>query len=212
MSLSSHGTILPVQLEPSADPPDGMGRGYALRIGILLLVVGLTAYLFAIRDQAAELGIYGYPGVFLVNCLASATILLPAPGAVMTFALGGVFHPFWVGVVAGGGAACGELTGYAAGFSGQAVVENTLLYEKLIGRMKRHMRATLLVLLIAAVIPNPFFDLVGMAAGVLRVRLDQFLGVALLGNAIKMVMIAYAGSFSIGWASFIVAQISQFFR
>jgi uncharacterized membrane protein YdjX (TVP38/TMEM64 family) len=178
-----------------------------MRIAILLAVFGLTAYLMAIRDQAAELTRYGYPGVFLLNALASGTILMPAPGVMMTFAFGGVFEPVWVGIVAGAGAACGELSGYAAGYSGQGVALHFSLYERLIERMKLHWRATMLVLLVTAAIPNPFFDLVGIAAGVMRVRLDQFLAATLVGNVIKMVMFAYAGSFSVGWVSFMYERL-----
>lgn len=183
-----------------------------MRIVVLVIVVGLTAYLISIREQAAELTKYGYPGVFLINALASGTILLPAPGAMMTFAMGGVFQPLWVGVVAGAGAACGELTGYAAGYSGQAVVQNTDLYNKVISRMRIHMRATMLVVLLAAAIPNPFFDIVGIAAGVLRVRLDQFVVATLIGNVVKMSLFAYAGSASISWASFISERLYQMVR
>ena len=87
-----------------------------------------------------------------------------------------------VGLAAAAGAAIGELTGYAAGISGQAVVENLRLYDKLLHRMKRHTRATVVVLVIMAAIPNPAFDLVGIAAGTLRVPLLRFFLSALAGN------------------------------
>jgi len=37
--------------------------------------------------------------------------------------MGSIFNPIWVGLSAGAGGAIGELSGYLAGFSGQAVIE-----------------------------------------------------------------------------------------
>ena len=54
--------------------------------------------------------------------VANATLLLPAPGIAVVFAMGSVFNPFLVSLAAGTGAAVGEMSGYAAGFSGQGVL------------------------------------------------------------------------------------------
>ena len=45
-----------------------------------------------------------------------------------------------------------------------------------------------------AVIPNPFFDLAGVAAGALKMRLPLFLFWVWLGETIKMLSFAYAGA------------------
>jgi uncharacterized membrane protein YdjX (TVP38/TMEM64 family) len=166
------------------------------RAAALLAVIGITLYVYSIRDQADQLKQYGYPGIFLLSILANATVILPAPGLAITFAAGGVFSPFWVGIVAGAGAALGELTGYLAGFSGQAVIENRQLYDRLQGWMKRYGAATVFVL---AVIPNPFFDLAGMSAGILKMPLPTFLFWCVLGKIVKMMAVAFAGAYSIEW-------------
>ncbi len=90
---------------------------------ILVLVLALTVVLIIYRNQIQSLKAYGYPGIFLFSILANATILIPVPGVVFTSAMGAVFNPLWVSLAAGAGAAIGELSGYLAGFSGQAVVE-----------------------------------------------------------------------------------------
>ena len=174
-------------------------RTRIVRLLILLAVIALTIYIFSIRDQAQELARYGYPGLFILNVLASATILLPAPGVAVVFAFGGVFNPFWVGVIAGGGATIGELSAYAAGYSGRAVVENASSYARLLGWMQGNNRSALLVLLLMAIIPNPLFDVVGIAAGALKIRLEQFLAVTTVGKIIKMWIFAYAGFYSVDW-------------
>ena len=171
----------------------------SLQLIMLLTVIGLSVWLISVRERAAELSQYGYPGIVLINAMASGTVLLPAPGVIFTYTFGGVFNPMLVGLAAAAGAAIGELTGYAAGMSGRAIVQNLRLYDKLLDRMKRHTRATVVVLVIMAAIPNPAFDLVGIAAGTLRVPLLRFFLSAFTGNLVKMLTFAYAGAYSFRW-------------
>ncbi|MDP6225460.1 MAG: VTT domain-containing protein [Anaerolineales bacterium] len=171
----------------------------ALRLLLLLAVIALSLWLVTVRERAAELGQYGYPGIVLINAMASGTVLIPMPGVIVTYTLGGVFNPLLVGLAAAAGAALGELSGYVAGVSGQAVVENMRLYDRLLDRMRQHTRATVFVLIIMAAIPNPAFDLVGIAAGTLRVPLPRFILSAFAGNLVKMLAFAYAGAYSFSW-------------
>jgi membrane protein YqaA with SNARE-associated domain len=169
------------------------------RLLALVVVVAISVYIFSIRDQAEELARYGYPGIFLLSILANATVLLPAPGVLFVFAMGAVFNPFAVALAAGAGAALGELSGYLAGFSGQAVVERTAIYERLLNWMQRNRRLAYLLILLLAAIPNPLFDLAGFSAGTLKMPIIPFLLVCLIGKIIKMLLFAYAGASSIRW-------------
>ncbi len=164
----------------------------ALRIVALLFVIGLTVLLYVYRDQVIKLQGLGYPGIFLAEILANATIILPVPGVLLASVFGSVFNPFWVAVAAGSGAALGEITGYMAGFSGQAVIENRKWYDRLETWMKKYGDITILVL---AIIPNPLFDMAGMVAGALRMPLWRFLLWCTIGKIIKMLMFAYLGSY-----------------
>lgn len=168
----------------------------ALRIVVLALVIAVTVYVYSIRDQAEELARYGLPGVFLLSVLSNSTIVLPAPGLLFVFAAGGLLQPIGVAIAAGAGAIIGELTGYLAGFSGRAVVERTKVYERLEQLTQRYGGWAILVL---AAVPNPFFDLAGVAAGVLRMPLATFLIWGFVGKSLKMLAIAYAGALSIDW-------------
>jgi len=167
-----------------------------LRLLALLGVIAITVFIFAIRDRAEQLAAYGYPGIFVLSALANATLILPAPGWAVTFAMGAVFHPLGVALAAASGATLGELTGYMAGFSGQAVIENARTYEKLLGWMRRYGALTIVFL---AAIPNPVFDLAGVAAGALRMRVGLFLLYTWIGKMIKMLLLAYGGAASIDW-------------
>lgn len=181
----------------AAAPPSSSQNGATLvRILLFLAVVAFTVFVFSIRDEAAKLAAYGYPGVFLVAFLSSATVLLPAPGVAVVFALGSVLNPFLIGLSAGAGAALGELSGYAAGFSGQAVVKRSATYDRMTGWMRRYGSLTILLL---AFLPNPFFDVAGMIAGALKMPLHRFFLWCLLGKTAKMLAFAYTGAYSINW-------------
>jgi membrane protein YqaA with SNARE-associated domain len=173
-------------------------RTTLLRILGLLAVVAISVWVFSIRNQTDELVAWGYPGIFIISFLANATVILPAPGVAVVFAMGGtgIFNPLLVGLVAGVGSGLGELSGYLAGYSGQAVVERGGVYDKIHPYIEKYGPATIFVL---AAIPNPFFDFGGMAAGVLKMPVRTFLLWCILGKIVKMLMFAYAGAYSIDW-------------
>ena len=164
-----------------------------LRVLALLVVIAISVSVFLLRDKAQELAKYGYIGIFLLSILANATIILPAPGFAIVFAMGSVFNPFAVALAAGAGAAIGELTGYLAGFSGQAVIEDTKGYDRVYNWMHSNRSLSFLAIFGLAAIPNPFFDFAGIAAGALRFPVWQFLFWSFLGKTVKMLFFAYAG-------------------
>ena len=156
---------------------------------VLAVVITLAIALF--HDELARFERYGYPGVFLISLLGNATVIFPAPSLAVVFGMGGVLNPLFVGLVAGVGEALGELTGYLAGYGGQAVVEDWQMYDRLERWMQRNGSATIFVL---SAIPNPVFDLAGIAAGALRFPLKQFLLSCWVGKTIKTVTFAFIGA------------------
>ena len=168
--------------------------GRLFRFLVIALVVAISVAIFAFRDQFAALAAVGYPGIFLVSLLSSATIILPAPSLALVFAMGSAFPWLPVGLAAGAGEALGELTGYAAGFGGRAVIEDQKSYKRLESWMQQRGGITILVL---SIIPNPLFDLAGIAAGTIGYPLWRFLLIAWVGKTIKTSVVAWAGSQSI---------------
>jgi membrane protein YqaA with SNARE-associated domain len=167
-----------------------------IRIAVLIGVLAITAFIFSIRDQSEQLQGYGYPGIFVLSILSNATLILPAPGIALTFAFGAVFNPVGVALAAGASSAIGELTGYLAGFSGQGVIEQTPIYDRLEGWTERYGGWTIMVL---ALIPNPLFDVAGAAAGALKMPVLEFLFWAFIGKTMKMLLFAIAGAKSMDW-------------
>ena len=168
-------------------------RTRCLRLLALLLVVAATVAGIIWRDRLGRFVAYGYPGIFLISLVANATVILRAPSLALVFALGGVLNPILVGLAAGIGEALGELTGYLAGYSGQAVIENREVYDRLHGWMRQYGLATVFFL---SVFPNPFFDLAGIAAGMLRFPVGHFLLSCWLGKTLKTIGFALAGAHS----------------
>jgi membrane protein YqaA with SNARE-associated domain len=168
----------------------------AVRILALLVVIAITIYIYSIRDKAEQLAGYGYPGIFLLSILGNATIILPAPVIAITYVMGAVFNPIGVALASGAGSAIGELTGYLAGFSGQGIVEQTPIYERLESYTDRYGGLTITIL---ALIPNPIFDIAGAAAGALKMPVYTFLFWAWIGKTLKMLLFAYAGATSADW-------------
>ena len=167
-----------------------------LRILALLVVIAITYFVYSIRDRVDQFAAYGYPGIFLVALMANATVFLPAPGVAIVFAMGNIFNPLGVALAAGTGGALGELSGYLAGFSGQAVIEHTRAYDRIHSWVVKY--GVWAIFLLSA-IPNPFFDIAGVTAGIARMSLRRFLIACWIGQLIKMAFFAYAGFYSLDW-------------
>jgi len=168
----------------------------AIRAGALLLVITITLAISLNRDRLQEFSTLGYLGAFLAMLLSNATLVLPAPGLFIVFALGSTLNPILVGICAAVGATLGELTGYVTGYSGLTLLEDTSVARTIKVWMQRNGVITIFVL---SAIPNPFFDLAGLIAGATRMPAWRFLGTALCGKTIQAIAIALAGSMSMGW-------------
>jgi membrane protein YqaA with SNARE-associated domain len=164
-----------------------------LRWLTLLLVVVIVALIFIYRERVQDLLALGYLGIFLVALISNATVLVPVPGVMVVFAAGAIFHPFFTALAAGLGAGLGEVSGYMLGFSGQGIAERSFRYERIIDWMQRHYKLRDLSITFLAAIPNPLFDVAGVAAGTIKVPLWRFLLFVTLGTTIKMLIFAYAG-------------------
>src|SRR5262245_45631598 len=88
------------------------------RVGALLSAVGITGAILFFAPQIQQFSKLGYLGVFLINLIADATIVVPIPGLGITFVTASVLSWPLVGLASGAGQALGESTGYLAGYGG----------------------------------------------------------------------------------------------
>lgn len=185
---------LPASEEQKTQPASW--RINLLRFSALILVILVSGALLSLRDQIRALAGWGYPGIFLTSLLSSATVLIPAPGLAIVYTMGHILNPLGVGLAAGCGAALGEISGYLAGLSGRAVIERMDLYQRLRPGIQRYGGFAIFAL---GVIPNPFFDIAGIAAGALKMPLRTFVFAVWLAQWIKMTLFALAGAYSLNW-------------
>ena len=160
------------------------------RLVALAVAMVITAGIFLGWECFSQLGVIGYPAVFLGSLISNATLILPAPGFALVIAAGSTLNPILVGVIGGLGAALGELTGYLAGYGGGIVVQNRPTYQQIEKRLKRWGPLAVFVL---ALIPNPAFDIAGITAGALHMPVWQFLAAAWLGKSLRFILLAALG-------------------
>jgi len=173
----------------------------------LAAVVVITGTILLLGDRLGGVESYknyGYAGAFLVSLVGSATIVLPAPSVAVVFTLGAILNPFLVGLAAGIGETMGEVTGYMAGYGGRGVVANHRLYFMVESWMRRR---GVLTMFAFSVIPNPLFDVAGMAAGAVRFPLWKFLLAVWAGKTIKGIGMALAGL----WGLSYILELAQRF-
>ena len=170
------------------------GHDRRVQIAVLLLAVAVIAAVWYFRGYFSSIEAVGYPAVFLLSLLGSVSMVMPVPGLLSVCSTSVVLDPLLVGVVAGVGETIGEASGYGLGYGGGSVVEKHRAYPK----VKRWMEERgALVIFAVSVIPNPVFDIVGVAAGAVRYPLLRFFGIVLLGKVLKGVMVAYTCDFGI---------------
>lgn len=133
----------------------------------------------------------GYAGAFLINLVGSGAIFLPVPGVLAVcvnaypeFEL----NPLWLGLLGGVGAGLGEVTGYLLGFGGQGALSRLRFYPRIHGWVRRRGGIALFLL---ALVPNPVFDLGGVAAGALGYPLPKFMAYVAAGKVLRYLGIAY---------------------
>ena len=169
-------------------------KGRYLQIVGFVFVLALSVVIMLNREKMAAFGSYGYLGIFLISMISCATIVVPVPGLMMVATFGAVLNPLLVGIASGLGASVGEMTGYILGYSGRLAVENSALYNRMVGWMKRWGNVVIFLL---ALVPNPAFDVAGAAAGLLGFPLWKFVLLGTAGRIPKHILFAYLGFW--GW-------------
>jgi len=141
---------------------------------------------------------YGYLGAFLINLIASSTIIFPLPAAAFVFALGSVLNPLLIGLVSGLGAAIGEFTGYGIGVGSRKIIKRK--WKKQIDETQKLFAkyGGFFIIFIFAATPLPD-DIVGIVGGIFRYPIKKYFLAVLLGKIVLNVIIAYAGFYGIKW-------------
>ena len=167
--------------------------------GFIILVMAVAFGLFF--TGRLNFGNAGYLGAFAANLIASAAIVLPAPGLLAICAaaaeeLGN--NPFLLAISGAVGSSFGETTAWLAGFSEHKLVERFKWYPKIHDWMDRGGGLTIFI---ASAIPNPLFDFAGIAAGALGYSYRKFILYTTLGRSVRYVGTVYLCRAGIDWVT-----------
>jgi membrane protein YqaA with SNARE-associated domain len=197
-----------------SQPPDATNEGGGRRRGrferwlipilAISVVIAITSGIYLVYgthpERLAELKNYVYGGAFLISVIGNATIILPGAVLVILTEIGVVLYPatgaggpLIVGLAGGAGAAIGEITGYLAGYSGRGIIAKARIYNRLAAWVESW---GAIAIFFFSVLPL-VFDLVGIAAGVLRVPFWKFLLACWLGRTLLYVGIILGAAW--GW-------------
>jgi uncharacterized membrane protein YdjX (TVP38/TMEM64 family) len=135
------------------------------------------------------INVFGYFGVFLAELVSSSSIFMPIPGFAATIVAATILNPFIVGILAGLGAAIGELTGYLLGLGGRKIVGVRGEFE-FVRRLYR--RYGLWTIYFFAATPSPF-DVIGILCGLLKIDVRTFFFMTLAGKITSRIMLAITG-------------------
>jgi membrane protein YqaA with SNARE-associated domain len=166
-------------------------------IGLIFVIIITSGIFFFYRahpDLAHELQEYGYLGAFIISTVFNATLILPVGNILILTALGATLpSPVLVGLVGGIGAAIGESVGYIAGHSGRSLISRQQLYGRVEGWVRKWGFLGIFVFSLAPLI----FDLVGIAAGALRVPYWKFFLSCWLGRTTLYIIFIWLAAMGI---------------
>ena len=172
----------------------------------IALVIAIIAVLTRYESQISELGRFRYLGIFVISMLGNVAVGTPAPLIAAILAIAATLNVWLASFVAGLGSGCGEMLGYVFGYSthtnwnftlfgyklgNKEAVESELTAKAWYARLMQLIngRAGALILFVLAVIPNPFFDVGGILAGVAKMPWWLFFSVTTLGKTARYLIL-----------------------
>lgn len=147
---------------------------------------------------------YGIVVLFLFALFANATIFFPILVEPVVLAIAAlapnVLVAVFVGVVAGVASGIGEMSGYILGLLGVKTLQkmSRTRVEKIFELGERLADRGIYIIFLGALTPFPF-DLLGIAAGVIKYSPKKFFVGALGGKIVRYVLISVAGFYGLAW-------------
>lgn len=166
-------------------------------ISLFLLILSLlfSFALFYFRDFFSGAEKLGLLGIFIINFISSATFFVSGPAFLTVIAGGSIYPPLLVAFIASLGASFGDMVSYVFGFSGRSFALSGL-NKKLWFRITEDIfkKYENLIIFLFAIIPNPFFDAVGLLAGIMGMKYYKFFAIMLAGRFARFVILAFIGA------------------
>jgi len=139
----------------------------------------------------------GYASIWFIAFIGAALIFLPVSAlATVCVAVALDLNPFATALVAASAEAIGELTGYLAGMGGKSFFEHKRFYLRFKNLFEKY---SFLCLLIGSAIPNPLFDVLGIAAGSILYPVRKFLLLVFIGKVVKFSWVSLGCYYGMTW-------------
>ena len=150
--------------------------------GIIFAVMMSAPYILY-KEQIQQMALIGYLSVVIACAISNVSILLPSSSTLIVVAAASSLNPILCVLAGGLGTALGEQSSYICGRIGRkGFDDNGNREKKVLKWMKKHDSLTVFVF---AFLPLPIFDIVGIAAGVLRMNWIKYMISAVLGKTMK---------------------------
>ena len=152
---------------------------------------------------------YGLLGMFVASIIANASIFLPMPIDIILFAVStqetNIGEVLLLGIVVCAGAAIGEMTAYILGLLGVSAMQKAKNKEfvRLEEIREKLGKKGMVFIALGALTPFPF-DLIGIAAGLIKYNPKKFFIAALIGKVLRYLLIGIAAFYGF-------AVIQEFF-
>ncbi len=172
-------------------------RALLLALFFILVIALVAVYFFRenLYVMLNNLGKLGYLGVFLLSFVGAASVIIPVPYTVILLTISAPqfgFNHIMLAIVAGLGAAAGELVGYGLGYAGRRVVDKK--HDRRFNAMlKIFNRFGIPAVFIFALTPLPD-DLLFIPLGLMRYNLWKVFIPCVLGKFLMSLIITYVGA------------------
>ncbi len=170
----------------------------ALLLALLFIVIIALAAAYFAREELyamlSNLGKLGYLGVFLLSFIGATSVIIPIPYTIILLTISAPqfgFNPLLLAIVAGLGAAVGELVGYGLGYAGRRVV-NKKHDRRFNAMLKIFNRFGMPAVFIFALTPLPD-DLLFIPLGLMRYNLWKVFIPCVLGKFLMSLIITHVG-------------------
>ena len=181
------------------------GKEWFLIISLLLILAyGLIYFLFPEFQNTIDsfntrlenfARVHGYWGAFFISLVGAASlfIVIPYVGFVFLLATAGL-NIWWLSLLAGLGAALGEIISYLVGYAGGRLTDkhHGEKYEKIHRWIRGHPRLTPLIIFVFGLTPLPD-DLIFIPLGLVRYHFLKAFIPGFLGKATMLLLTLYFG-------------------
>jgi membrane protein YqaA with SNARE-associated domain len=177
----------------------------------LIISVGGSVLLIQHWEYISRLQSRGYLGLFVISIFAGSPIPIPTPSMILTFTLGSILSPFWVGLVSGYGNALGNALIFWTGRGGHKAFQKLMVSDpsspprSKLGRFIRKLsrvpeiagRRVLVAIFVLSIYPNPILTPLILGMGATRFRFWKFFFTIWAGKTAQSMILSYLGYFGL---------------